>query len=48
MKQICNKMFTRMIIVFLFSYVCFVWLSLEMHAIPFRLPEAELSIDLIP
>ena len=47
MKQMCNKMFTSMIIIFL----CFSLLSLEklvVHAISFRLPEAELSMHLIP
>ena len=46
MKQMCNKMFTRMIIIFL----CFFLLSLEklvVHAISFRLSEAELSMHLI-
>ena len=47
MKQMCNKMFTRMIIIFL----CFLLLSLEklvVHAISFRLSEADLSMHLIP
>ena len=48
MKQICYKMFTRMIIIFL----CFLLLlSLEklvVHAISFRLSKAELSMHLIP
>ena len=46
MKQMCNKMFTRMIIVFL-AFL----LSLEklvVHAISFRLSEAKLSMHLIP
>ena len=62
-KQICNKMFTRMIIIFLLLlfflfrfvlgfFVCvFFFLSLEkllMHAISFRLSEAELFMHLIP
>ena len=52
MKQMCNKMFTRMIIIFLCVLFCcflllFFLLSLEklvVHAISFRLSEAELSI----
>ena len=48
MKQMCNKMFTRMIIIF---YFFLIWLSLEklvVHAISFRLSDAELSMHLIP
>ena len=47
MKQMCNKMFTIMIIIFFFLFL----LSLEklvVHAICFRLSEAELSMHLIP
>ena len=46
-KQICNKMFTRMIIIFFLFFL----LSLEkllVHAISFQLSEAELSMHLIP
>ena len=48
MNQMCNKMFTRMIIIFL---RCTFPLSLEklvVHAISFRMSEGELSIHLIP
>ena len=53
MKQICYKMFTRMIIIFLCFFLFFfvLLLSLEklvVHAISFRLSEAELSMHLIP
>ena len=47
MKQMCNKMFTIMIIIFL----CFFKVSLEklvVHAISVRLSQAEPSMHLIP
>ena len=52
MKQMCNKMLTRIIIIFLCFFFVFFFcvLSLEkivVHAISFRLSEAELSMDLI-
>ena len=50
MKQICYKLFTRMIIIFLCLFFLLL-LSLEklvVHAISFRLSEVDLYMHLIP
>ena len=47
MKQMYNKMFPRMIIISLFL-ICLSLEKLVVHAISFRLPDAELSMHLIP
>ena len=48
MKQICYKMFTRMRIIFLCLFLLLSLEKLVVHAISFRLSEAELSMHLIP
>ena len=48
MKQICNKNFTRMIFILCGFFLVLSLEKLVVHAISFRLSEAELSMHLIP